>query len=697
MRNEDRRSIATMNKAIILLTSAITTPTATTALLSPQQGRRGHPSTSLSAKLRDFVGYPDNDDRFLPPPGPRPSFDFNPFVEDDFGPRNYVTRDDNRRRRVDRYDIDRRDSRPGRRQQRDDVPPSNRSAGQLARMYTNNLEPGRPNFNSLTVVERYFEAWNRRNVPLALACFDDSVYYDDTQFNKAFEGKDALAKHLIYVVDCVPESWGFVVDGLSVGPVERRRGSVDDVRRDSRQGGGQRQRPGSNARGLSIDGYRDGLYDNRSLPNLVNIAALWHVENDNGPLPYSRGCSFFMVNPSTNLIVEAYDFPEPAVVKPGATGLKILSIASKLMDEPVRFIPFVVWTTYVWVVFFTNGILPGKDIFHADPRAWNEIRALSLNVFYFSPILGMKLSPSVHPCLEAIFNTLIAWVFMFFGFLSDERTGAGSEIRDFEPYYEKLYRRQDEILEDGRLLVPPVAPTKRNLIAIFPTIIGMQFLTSAFLLPYLFCRTSERTTVSSFVERRPRNILTRPLYKEELDKAAAVVGESRALGVIGGFLGLLGVYWFFNGRIAEFGPPLWESPKRMESFMKLLKIDRVGSTFIVDLIIFSFFQGWLVEDDWRRRGRSMDDEQFLRNVAKFVPFWGLACYLTFRPGCPSRNELDVDEIDARGFRNSRGNSFFGGFERGFNDLGRSFNRGRNDGYYDDPRRRDNFIDRNRRR
>ncbi|KAL3793974.1 hypothetical protein HJC23_009457 [Cyclotella cryptica] len=53
------------------------------------------------------------------------------------------------------------------------------SAGQSARMYTN-LEEGHSNFNSLSVVERYFDAWNRGDIPLALACLD--VYYYDTQF-----------------------------------------------------------------------------------------------------------------------------------------------------------------------------------------------------------------------------------------------------------------------------------------------------------------------------------------------------------------------------------------------------------------------------------------------------------------------------------------------------------------------------------
>jgi hypothetical protein len=564
-------------------------------------------------------------------------------------------------------------------------------------MYTN-LEAGNSNFNSLTVVERYFEAWNRRNVPLALTCFDDNVYYDDTQFSKPFEGKDDLAKHLIYVSDCVPESFRFVVDGLSVGPAVRRRSSINELnrRRRAERGGRGNNEPvfdrfDRDRRSTSLSTY--DRFDRSSLPNLVNIAALWHVENESGPLPFARGCSFFMVNPNTNLIVEGYDFPEPAVIKPGSTGLKILSIASKLFDEPIRFFPFVVWVTYVWVVFFSNGILPGKDAFQFEARTWDEVRALSLNFFYVSPILNMKMSPSVHPCLEAVFNTLLAWSFLFLGFLSDERTGAGSDNRPYERYYEKLSYRQEEVLEDGRILVPPVSPTKRNLISILPTVIGMEFLTSAFLLPYLFCRTTERSGISTAAEiRRPRSILTRPLYKEELDKSARVVGEWRGLGVIMGLMGCLGVYWFFNGRIAEFGPPLWESPKRMQSFMKLLSIDRVGSSFILDLVIFSVFQGWLVDDDWKRRGRSMEDEKFLRNVAKFVPFWGLACYLTFRPGFPTRDELDVDEIDARGLLNSRNNNFFGNndFRRSFDDFGRNFN-----GDFNNYNRRRDEFDRRR--
>lgn len=646
---------------LLLLASA-------SAFQTPQSSRRG----ALSANLRNYINYPDDDYQY----------NFNPFVGD-YERRNYVTRDTNNGYRDSPYrDYSSRNVDPPLRSSRSrDIPiPAGRSANQLARMY-DGLSANSNGFNSFTVVERYFEAYNRRNIPLALSCFDDFVYYDDTQFSKSFEGKEELAQHLIYLVDCLPEEWRVVLDGLSVGNSRRSYDRVVSGRRNN-----------ENRR---FD-YTDSDETSR---NYLTIAALWHVENNNGILPYSRGCSFYRINPSTNLIAEAYDFPESAVIKPGSSGLKLLSIASKLTEEPVRFVPFILWVTYLYVVFCSNGILPGKDIFHADARTWEEVRALSLNFMYISPILGMKLSPSVHPCLEAVFNTLLAWSFLFLGFLSDERTGVGSDYeRYYEPYYERLSQRREEVLDDGRVLVPPVSPTKRNLVSILPTIIGMQFLTSAFLLPYLFCRTSERALV---VTDRRTPLLIRPLYKEELDKSANVVGEWRGLGIIGGIVGLVGVYWFFNGRIAEFGPPLWESPKRMQSFMKLLSIDRTGATFLVDLVIFWLFQGWLVDDDWRRRGRSMEDERFLRNVAKFVPFWGLACYLTFRPKLPSRSELDISEIDSRGFLNSRGrgnaNNFFGGgvdFGRGFGEFGRNnFNGfgGRNDGY--NQRRREEFDNR----
>ena len=152
---------------------------------------------------------------------------------------------------------------------------------------------------------------------------------------------------------------------------------------------------------------------------------MWHVDNEFGPLPFARGCSFFKVDPRTNIIVEAYDFPKPAILKMGSTGLRILSAASKLAREPKRWVPFAAWVAYVYLVYFGNGILPGKDILHADAKTWSEVQDLSFNFMFVAPITRLPTAAKVSPVLEGLFNGLLAWSFMFAGFLSDERSGTG--------------------------------------------------------------------------------------------------------------------------------------------------------------------------------------------------------------------------------------------------------------------------------
>lgn len=523
-------------------------------------------------------------------------------------------------------------------------------------------------FNQLTAVEQYFEAWNRRNIPLALSCFDDDVYYDDTQFSEPFEGKDKLADHLLYVADCLPDSFYFVVDELSVGRATRSR---------------RRNRGYTPTFQLGRSRVAQAQTRARANAPTVSVGALWHIENEFGPLPFARGSSFFKIDPNTNLIVEAYDFPEPAVIKTGSTNLRLLSVASKLVREPGRWFPFFAWIVYIYVVFFSKGILPGKDIFHATSATWREVQDLSFNFLFIAPATHMPTAAKLNPVLEGIFNGLLAWSFLFAGFLSDERSGMGPYGKDSR-YYERMVLNQEQVLDNGIVLVPPVSITKKNLIPLVPTIIGMQFLTSAFLLPYLFTRTGERySSEIQLLDRGaralPRRI--RPLYKEELDRPALVLGESRALGIFLGLLGIFALYWGFAGRPGDFGPPIWVSDKRMVDFMKILDKDRVAATFVVDLWVYGIFQGWLVDDDWKRRGRSLEEEKFLRNVAKFFPFFGLAAYMIFRPQYPSSKEgFDYEEFFSRPSRDS-GRFRGGGRGRGgFRD-----DRFRDDGFRDDGR------------
>lgn len=372
----------------------------------------------------------------------------------------------------------------------------------------------------------------------AIECFSENCTYDDTQYSEPFEGKESLRNHLYRVASLLPMSFEFVIDDMAVSSPSNNEGK--------------------------------------------KIGVQWHVESNGNELPFTRGCSFYKLDETSNLIESGFDVPEPAVIKPGDSGLVLISSVSKILDEPIRLIPLVIWIVYIYVVFFSNGILPGADATQLELRTWEEVRDLSLNFFLVSPLLKLPFSPVVHPMLEAIFNLLLTWAAMFAAFLSDDREKKPSSL------------------------------------PMLPTIIGMQFLTSAFFLPYLVLRTSEPNDKSCLV------------YKKDLSAVQRTVGESRLFGLVLGGIGTISIVWGFVGR-PEFGD-LFE---RQKSLVDLLSIDRVGSSFVVDLGIFALFQGWLIDDDLQRRGIPKGkDELLLRNIAKYVPFFGLAWYICFRPRLP---------------------------------------------------------------
>jgi hypothetical protein len=318
-----------------------------------------------------------------------------------------------------------------------------------------------------------------------------------------------------------------------------------------------------------------------------SLLAQWHASGGDGKaLPYTRGCSLYQLN-DDGLIESGLDFVEPnGPIKPGGARLVSRTLRSQLERDPKRWIPVSVWLAYMYVVFFSDGILPGASALALEERTWKEVLDLSLNFFLVAPLLRLPFSPAVHPVLEAVFNLLLSWAALFAGFLSDDR-------RD-----------------------------KPNLLPMGPVVVGMQFLTSAFLLPYLAVRSTETRT--------------EPVRLQEVNRATRWIGEN---GMWGPFLGSVGsgsILWAFFGRTEDFGTDLAE---RWSSFLQLLSIDRVGSSFLVDLAIFGVFQGWLVDDDLKRRGyRPGVDPAWLPAVAKGVPFFGLAIYLALRPPLPESDE-----------------------------------------------------------
>ena len=373
------------------------------------------------------------------------------------------------------------------------------------------------------LVERYFEAWNQRDMTQACSVFAEEVRYDDTAFPAPFAGKEALENHLNICSEAFPPTFSFV---------------IDDV----------------------VDGKNAALVK-------------WHVENDGETMPFTRGCSFFEAE--SGKIIRGTDVVEPAVFKSGGLNVSVQSI-------PVRLVPLAVWFVYMYVVFFSDWFygLPATSL---EQRTWEEVRDLSLNFFFVSPILNLPFAPVVHPMLEGVFNLLLSWAALFAGFLSDERDD------------------------------------KPNLLPMLPMVAGMQFLTSAFLLPYLVTRSEEPTY---------------QVYQEDLPKPAQVT-ESKLLPIILSTVGTGSIVWAVFARMEDFGG----LEQRIPSFLELLSIDRVGSSFLVDLAIFAIFQGWLVDDDLKRRGTPSG--WLLPGIAKNVPFFGMAAYLLLRPSLPRREDKGV--------------------------------------------------------
>lgn len=380
---------------------------------------------------------------------------------------------------------------------------------------------------SLSVVEQYFDAWNKRDMKTAVSLFTDDCQMRDLQYDDAFSGRDQFEKHLLRVKDCLPSTFNFVVDDVAVSQ------------------------------------YKAGV--------------LWHVENSGDPLAFTRGCSFYTIDEESGLIQSGFEIPEKAPPKQGFLN----TLVSKFEAEPIRFLPAAVWVAYMYILFISDGILPGVNALALEQRTWEEVRDLSLNFFLVAPSLNLPFSPLVHPMLEGVFNLLLAWAAMFAGFLSDERKD------------------------------------KPNLLPFGPMLVGMQFLTSGFLLPYLFTRTVETSS---------------DVYQEDIDgDIQTLVAEWRPLGGFLGGVGAASIWWGLFAR-PEFG----EFSERYASFGDLLSIDRVGSSFLVDLVIFAVFQSWFVDDDLKRRGVEEGELTDLRNVAKYVPFFGLVAYLTLRPPLPTR-------------------------------------------------------------
>eukprot|EP01041_Mallomonas_annulata_P007423 gene7423-15166_t len=312
------------------------------------------------------------------------------------------------------------------------------------------------------------------------------------------------------------------------------------------------------------------IVDDIAVGNNGKIGVQWHVESDGQPLPFTRGCSMYTVN-KQGLICKGFDVPEP-VVKSGSISLAILKGASSIIKDPSKAFIWLAWTFYCWLLFISD-LPPGPPAFPLDPNTVQDVINLSYNFWFILPIIDPNASPVMHPGYEAIFNFNLVYAALFSGFLTDGRKGRSTPM--------------------------------------LPVIIGMQFLTNAVYLPYLAMRETDTETVT---------------YSELTN--VEKFGESRTVPLLFGSIGVLSIVWGCWGR-PEFG----DLEVRTQSLLDVLNHSLVGSSFVIDILYFALFQGYLIDDDLKRRGVSTDTSYDGSKVliAKYLPFFGLVYYFLTRP------------------------------------------------------------------
>lgn len=202
-----------------------------------------------------------------------------------------------------------------------------------------------------------------------------------------------------------------------------------------------------------------------------------------------------------------------------------------------------VWIWSAWVVYvgylLLSDLPPGPSLLHTSLETLREAWALSLNFWLVLPAVFPSQAPILHPALEGLFNLVVTWGLLFWGFAVDGR---------------------------------------QQRIPILPFLIGTAFLTNVFYLPWLGIRQPHRD---------------RPLLP--LNRLEAIT-ENCAFPIALLIMILASCAWAAWGR-SGFG----DVGDRWADLVEIVQSDRLAYSFWIDLLVFWLFQGWLVPDDMARR------------------------------------------------------------------------------------------------
>lgn len=203
-----------------------------------------------------------------------------------------------------------------------------------------------------------------------------------------------------------------------------------------------------------------------------------------------------------------------------------------------RMFVWIVWLVYIGYLLLSD-LAPGASLLHITSQTLEEIISLSLNFWFVLPIISPSQAPVSNPAIEGLFNIVVTWAILFFGFIIDRRNQRFSTI-------------------------------------IF--LIGTAFLTNLFFLPWLGLRRPNPqvpTSSLTFIEK---------------------IGESRIFPAVLAGVFVMALFWAGLAR-----PEYGNLTTRWESLLNSLSSDRLAYSFLIDMLVFWMFQSWLVKDDMARR------------------------------------------------------------------------------------------------
>ncbi|PNW86487.1 hypothetical protein CHLRE_02g088500v5 [Chlamydomonas reinhardtii] len=394
------------------------------------------------------------------------------------------------------------------------------------------------------VIVRYYEAYNAGDIDTIAGLLAPDVSYHDMIYEEPFQGREEVVAYLRKVRKTVPSDLKFVIEDVTSGD-----------------------------------------------PRAVGIT--WHVECGDGVVfPFSRGCSFYTLDPATGQIVAARDLVESSV-KPGSSALKLLGALTPLIRklgpnaDPANLKRLPLAAAAVWAFYagysayvMLSTAAPGAPAYNTPPEVLMEVFYESLNFFYINIGLaaaGLSPVPSVPspPVSEALFNFVNAWSLMALPYMLAD--GASKKLGG-----------------PGRLVAWWT---------------GIMFLTNVFYIPYLALRAAPEPIPEDAAAASAAAAASGKLALPPPPPADTPLPDwAPRFGATSLAVGLFSIGWAAVGR-----PEYGDIAERVSYAVDTFNTNRVFFAFVVDSCLYAVWQAVLLKD--------------APAGYRFVPFFGMAAHL----------------------------------------------------------------------